>query len=261
MSSVSADLAPSGRKGCAGACQQPLDIAFTMAFQPVVDIAARRIHAYEALVRGPDGAGAGSVLSQVTDQNRYVFDQACRVRAIEMAAKLGIDCRLNINFLPNEVYEPEACLQATLGAAARSGFPARNITFEFTEDEQIVDRRHLLDIVATYRRFGFQTALDDFGAGYAGLSLLADFQPDIVKLDRALIAGLDSDARRRTIVAGTVDTVRSLGLEVVAEGVERREELAILREIGITLVQGFLFARPTFEGIVRADELPWDEAL
>jgi EAL domain-containing protein (putative c-di-GMP-specific phosphodiesterase class I) len=69
-----------------------------MAFQPVVDIKERRIDAYEALVRGPNGEGAMHVLSQITSANRYAFDQACRVKAIEMASALGIECGLNINF-------------------------------------------------------------------------------------------------------------------------------------------------------------------
>jgi len=107
------------------------------------------------------------------------------------------------------------------------------------------------------RRNGFETALDDFGAGYAGLSLLADFQPDTIKIDRCLVDHIDGDKARQAVVAGVLTTARLLGLKVVAEGVERREELATLQELGIHRFQGFLFARPALGRLIRDDEIAW----
>jgi EAL domain-containing protein (putative c-di-GMP-specific phosphodiesterase class I) len=228
-----------------------------MAFQPVVDISSRRIYGYEALVRGLNGESAATMLALVTDETRYAFDQACRVKAIESAARLGLDRRLSINFMPNAVYHPEACLKLTLDAAKQYGFPPDLITFEFTEDERIVDRNHLKSIVATYRRFGFQTALDDFGAGYAGLSLLADFQPDVIKIDRYLIIDIHDSVARQAIVGGLVATGRALGMLVIAEGVERREELEALARIGITHYQGYFFGRPALDRLILDHEINW----
>ena len=242
---------------CGGKCDNKPDFEFVMAFQPVVNIAAQRVHAYEALVRGPNGESAGSILSKITEDNRYAFDQACRVKAINAAAAMNLGRRLNINFLPNAVYHPEACLRLTLAAAKGCGFPLDLITFEFTEDEKVIDRDHLKSIVTEYRRHGFQTALDDFGAGYAGLSLLADFQPDIVKIDRCIVAGIDTDKPRQAIVAGLMKTAEMLGLAVVAEGVERREEVDTLKTLGITLFQGFLFARPAIGSLIGDHEITW----
>lgn len=196
-------------------------------------------------------------LAQVTEANCYSFDQACRVKAIETAAQLGLDRRLNINFLPNAVYHPEACLRLTLATAHQYGFPTNLITFEFTENERIVDRNHLKGIIETYRRHGFLTALDDFGAGYAGLSLLADFQPDIIKIDRYIVDHIDTDKPRQAIVAGMLKTAEMLGLSVVAEGVERREEVSLLRDMGIDLFQGFLFARPAIGRLIGDDDVAW----
>ena len=91
---------------------EALPFDFTMAFQPIVDLTGGRVWGYEALVRGTDGASAGSVLAQVNDANRYRFDQACRVRAIELAGRLFAnqdDVKLSINFMPNAVYQPAAC--------------------------------------------------------------------------------------------------------------------------------------------------------
>ena len=223
---------------CRGNCDEELDFPFVMAFQPVVDVDKAIIYAYEALVRGPGGESAASVLAMVNEGNRYAFDQACRVKAIKTVAELKLDRRLSINFMPNAVYHPEACLRMTLRAAREYGFPLELITFEFTENEQIIDRAHLKSIIETYRRHGFRTALDDFGAGYAGLSLLADFQPDVVKIDRCIVANIDVDKPRQAIVVGLMKTAEMLGLTVVAEGVERREEVETLRSMGIHLFQG-----------------------
>ena len=242
---------------CSGDCADTSDFDFQMAFQPVVDITARRIYAYEALVRGPQGESASSVLAQVNGNNRYRFDQACRVKAIETAARLGMDRRLNINFLPKAVYHPEACLRLTLASAKEFGFPLNLITFEFTEDEQIVDRSHLKSIILTYQKHGFNTALDDFGAGFSGLSLLADFQPDTIKIDRFLVTNIDTDKPRQAIVTGLLKTAQMLGISVVAEGVERAEEKNMLAEMGVHLFQGFLFARPSIGPLKQDDQIDW----
>ena len=242
--------------GCEG-CRRGdgLDFDFTMAFQPIVDLNSGGTYAYEALVRGPSEEPAPEILSRVTPTNLYVFDQRCRVKAIEVAARAGIlatDARLSINFLPNAVYSPQACIQLTLKTAAAAQFPTSRLIFEFTENEQIVDPDHLANIVATYRRMGFGTALDDFGAGHAGLALLARFQTDTVKLDRELIRGIDGSLSRRLIVEALVRMCQGLGIRIVAEGVETEEELATLKALGIGFAPGFLFARPAFERLPNA---------
>lgn len=238
---------------CAG-CRNgaALDFEFSMAFQPIVDIVAGIPFAYEALVRGPSGEGAERVLSQVSPANRYAFDQQCRVKAIETATRAGLidtGARLSINFLPNAVYSPAACIQLTLKTALATHFPTDRIIFEFTENEEMIDPDHVADIIATYRKMGFGTALDDFGAGHAGLNLLARFQPDIIKLDMDLIRGLDASLPRRMIVDGVVKICAALGITVIAEGVETAGELEALRAIGVRYVQGFYFARPAFEAL------------
>lgn len=237
---------------CAG-CQtgQRLDFEFSMAFQPIVDAAANRVWGYEALIRGPTGEGAPSILSRVRPEQIYKFDQACRVKAIELAARLfpreGAMPRLSINFMPNAVYEPAACLRATLAAARKSHFPPEAIMFEFTESELVRDTRHLHAIITEYRRQGFTTALDDFGAGFAGLGLLADFQPDLIKLDMALVRGIDTSRARQVIASGIMHIARELDIAVLAEGVETEAEFTVLKAAGVSLFQGYLFARPGFE--------------
>jgi len=166
---------------------ESLGFQFSYAFQPIVDISTRRIFAHEALVRGPQGEAAPTVLSKVNGTNRYRFDQACRAKAIKAAAHLQMKSMLSINFMPNAIYKPELCIRATLAAAKTHGFPIDRIIFETVEGEHINDGKWLAEILREYKRIGSLTAIDDFGAGYAGLNLLAQFQPDIVKLDMELV--------------------------------------------------------------------------
>lgn len=221
-----------------------------MAFQPVVDLAGGRIYAYEALVRGPAGEAAETVLNKVSLANRYAFDQSCRVKAIDLASRLGLQrsgASLAINFIPGAMYRPENCVRATLAAARRFQFPLDRLMFELTENEQIKDYSHLESIFRVYRNHGFRVALDDFGAGFSGLALLAHFQPDVVKIDMLLLRSLDTDSRRHAIVDGIVGICRALSTKVIAEGVETVAELGALQALGVTLFQGYLFAKPGFE--------------
>lgn len=236
-----------------GACRDGVGfpVPITMAFQPIVDLRRNAVFAYEALLRGADGASAGAILAQVTDENRYAFDQRCRVTAIEWATRLALPATgafLSINFLPNAVYNPDACIRLTLETARRTGFPVDRIMFEFTEGERI-DTAHLLDILTTYRDLGFMTAIDDFGAGFAGLDLLSRFQPDVVKLDMELVRDIDRLPVKRAIVRHTAALLREIGVAVVCEGVETAAECAALRDLGIDLVQGYLLARPQVEAL------------
>ncbi|VXC72851.1 EAL domain, c-di-GMP-specific phosphodiesterase class I (Or its enzymatically inactive variant) [Pseudomonas sp. 8Z] len=230
---------------------QALGFDFTMAFQLILDVQAQRPFAYEALVRGLNGESAGEVLGWVNDSNRYRFDQACRVKAIEQAASLGLldipDCLLSINFLPNAVYRAETCIRATLEAAKRFDFPRERLMFEVTEGERIHDPEHLKKIFAEYGRQGFTTAIDDFGAGYSGLNLLATFQPHILKLDMALTRGIDQDKVRQAIVAGIVLVAQRLGIRIIAEGIETAGERDALLELGVRYMQGYFFAKPQID--------------
>jgi EAL domain-containing protein (putative c-di-GMP-specific phosphodiesterase class I) len=220
-----------------------------MGFQPIVDLRDRSVFAYEALARGPDDQPAGWVFDRIDESNQYRFDQICRVKAIKLAAELGIESHLSINFMPNAVYRPELCIRTTLAAASEYGFPTERIIFEVTETERVGKVDHLKNIIQHYQKIGFLTAIDDFGSGFSGLNLLAEFQPDLVKLDMELVRDIDTSESRQAIARGIVQTADELGIRLIAEGVETISELASLQEMGIKLVQGFLFAKPAFEAL------------
>lgn len=226
------------------------------AFQPIVRASTRSIIAYEALARGVNGEPFPHVFSNVTEANLYRFDQACRVKAIKLAAELGMEVNLSINFTPNAVFRPELCIRTTLAAAQEYRFPRERISFEVTEAEQLDDKAHLVAIFREYKNLGFTTAIDDFGAGYSGLNFLAEFQPDYIKIDRYLIDHVDQHAPRQAIIQGLILICAKLGVGVLAEGVERHAEYAWLCANGIDMFQGYYFARPGFQCLpVVASEL------
>lgn len=232
---------------CANGAGLPFDFSF--AFQPIVDIHEKRVWSYEALVRGINGEPAFSVLEQVDDNNRYKFDQACRVKIIQLAARLGMKERLNINFFPNAIYKPELCIRTTLAVAKETGFPVKNIVFEITEGEKIRDEKHLTNIINTYKHLGFSMSIDDFGAGYAGLNLLVAYKPDSIKLDIVLIKDIHKHATRQAVVKAILGLCNELHIDLIAEGVETKDEYEFLKGIGIRYFQGYYFARPAFEAL------------
>ncbi len=236
------------------ACRDGLGLPFriSMAFQPIVDVLTGEVYAYEALVRGPKDEPAAWLLGQVTAEQRYAFDQGCRVAAITAAAKLWLaktGAKLSINFMPGAVYSPAACLQLTLETARKLSFPLDRLIFEITEGEEVVDRGHLAAIAREYRRHGFQMAIDDFGAGYSGLNLLAEIGADLVKLDMDLIRDLSRRPTALAIVEAMVQLCERLSIGLIAEGIETLEEYEALRGCGVRLMQGHLLAKPAFEAL------------
>lgn len=239
-------------------CLSGADLGFQirMAFQPIVEWSSRSIVGYEALVRGENGESAGHVLSQVTEHNKYYFDQACRVKAIETATRLGLDKILSINFLPNAVYNPQTCIRATIEAADLYGFDIRNIMFEVTEGEQILSQAHLLNIFQSYSARGFITAIDDFGAGFAHEDWLHALKPRVLKLDMDLIRDIDQLPAKQQRVLAILQQCDLLGCKVLAEGIESMAELRWLASIGIDWFQGYLLAKPQLEQLQSAAQLP-----
>lgn len=224
-------------------------IAHSFAFQPIVDASARITISYEALIRGPRGEPPGSVFKLVPADDLHRFDAAGRATAIEAARKLGITCDLNLNFLPQGLLVSRALLDSTLDAAVRHGLPFERLVIEITEGEIIHDHVKFAQIINEYRARGIKVAIDDFGAGYSGLNLLADFQPDQIKIDMALLRGIDVNGPRQAIVRAIIAVCRDLGIDIIAEGIETIGEYHWFENEGVSLFQGYLFAKPGFEAL------------
>jgi EAL domain-containing protein (putative c-di-GMP-specific phosphodiesterase class I) len=225
-----------------------------MAFQPIVDVRESRVFAYEALARGVAGEPAATILSQVTDANRYAFDQACRVKAIALASHLKLPAsgaKLSINFLPGAVYSPAACIQLTLNTAREHRFPLDSLIFEVVESEEIANRDQLRAIFREYRSHGFKMAVDDFGSGYAGVNAFLDLAPEELKLDMAIVRGIENRPLARSFVKMMAEVCAAHEIALVAEGVETMAEYETLVGCGIRLMQGYLLARPAFEALPK----------
>ncbi|WP_440974336.1 EAL domain-containing protein [Pseudomonas koreensis] len=236
---------------------QANNFQLSFAFQPIVDVRGRSVFAYEALVRGVNGESAEVVLARINESNKYCFDQACRRGAIFAAAKLGLSQYLSINFLPKAIYHPETCIRSTLESASVVGFALDRLIFEAVESECLEDNKHLMKIFAKYREYGFKTAIDDFGAGYSSLSLLADYQPDFLKIDMAIIKNIHLDHVRQKIVHNLMALSNDLNISVIAEGVELREEKDFLSSCGINLMQGYFFAKASLNPLSNIPIEAW----
>lgn len=230
-----------------------VDTSFTFAFQPVVDAHSRQTVGHEILVRGLSGESAVTVLDAIRSENRYYFDQACRMRALKAAARLGIDDAIHLNCSQISPENLALSVDATLYAAREHGISPDRVVLEFGNLEMLGSPRQLDKARETAQAAGLRVLADNIGVGEVGLKRLAVFRPDFAKLDRSLICGIDSSVRRQAIVQGVIATCKALGIRVIATGVEREEELRWLKDAGIRLAQGFYFALPTLNPTVECN--------
>ncbi|MEO8359062.1 MAG: EAL domain-containing protein [Vicinamibacteria bacterium] len=219
-------------------------------FQPIVSFAKpTEPFAYEALLRGlePDGSliSPTAIFQAARDANViFQVDRSARLACIAAVVAKHVETNVFVNFTPNSVYDPSFCLRTTVSAVASAGLDPSRFVFEVTESDQVEDVDHLLGILSFYRRNGFRVALDDLGAGYSSLNLLARLRPDFVKLDMQLIRGIDLDPYKAVVVEKLLELARDVGATSVVEGVETEGEWRWARDHGADLAQGFLCARP-----------------
>ncbi|MCU1670341.1 MAG: hypothetical protein JWP40_3268 [Blastococcus sp.] len=220
---------------------------FWSAYQPIVSLADRSVVAHEALLRGVvDGREVGGGdLFFVAESAGWLhrLDRIGRESAIAGAVPwLGSD-DLFVNFNPTSIFRPQVCLASTERVVHETGIAPSQLVFEVVESHAIADRGHLVSVLEHYRTLGWRIALDDVGAGWSSLSLLAAVRPDVVKLDKALVQELPDDGARIVLKAVT-DLAHQLGAVVVAEGVETERLAEEVTAIGADLGQGWLFGRP-----------------
>jgi EAL domain-containing protein (putative c-di-GMP-specific phosphodiesterase class I) len=218
--------------------------AFTYAFQPIVDAAARHVHAYEALIRGPQGEPARHVLQRVPAERRFEFDQIGRAAAIGLAARSGFGGRLNLNLLPQLPAAAARAIRHTAAAATRHGVALERLMLELTGDRGIEDPAGLAEVLNEYRGLGMMVAIDHFAGGEAGLRLFDEFQPDAIKIAMRLVRGIEAHPGNQALVRGIARGCAPLGVEVIAKGVETPAEVAWLVANGIRLFQGAAFGVP-----------------
>jgi EAL domain-containing protein (putative c-di-GMP-specific phosphodiesterase class I)/GGDEF domain-containing protein len=217
-------------------------------FQPIISLSERRVLGYEALSRGPSNSPLHSPLALFA-----VARQAGRLSELEIACRESACRRFNEQQLPGKLFlnvSPESLLEAahqpgrTLQLLADFGIPPSQVVIELTEQTPTDDFQLLQTALHHYRAMGFSIALDDLGAGYSSLRLWSELRPDYVKIDRHFIDGIHQDALKREFVGSILQIARASRAQVIAEGIELAEELAVLTEMGVDLVQGYLLCRP-----------------
>jgi EAL domain-containing protein (putative c-di-GMP-specific phosphodiesterase class I) len=220
---------------------------FAIAFQPIVDVETGLTLAQEALVRGPAGESASSVLDAVAAGQRYMFDAEIRRSAMAEALRLGLmqtQASLTLNIFPGCIGQPDHCAARTVADAEALGFPTDRLVFEISEMEPVEDPESLAATLSMLQKMGLRIALDDVGTGHARIPLLMVWRPDGAKIAREVIMGLDKDPERLERVRQTLEQLRAFGMVPVVEGIETLGELAALRGLGVRAMQGYLFARP-----------------
>lgn len=213
-----------------------------MAYQPIVRASDSSVFAYEALMRveEPMLPHPGAVLDAAERADR-IHDVGRAVRANVVTGTRGVDngWLFFVNLHPEDLLDDTLFLSDSPFAAL-----AGRVVLEITERMSLDHISHVQDKVALLRELGFKIALDDLGAGYAGLTSFTQLEPEFVKLDMSLVRDIHETSTKRKIVRSMVALCHDMGKQIVAEGIESAQERDVLIELGCDLLQGYLFARP-----------------
>ncbi|MBI5520677.1 MAG: EAL and GGDEF domain-containing protein [Desulfovibrio sp.] len=217
-------------------------------FQPIADFASGTILAWEALARGPEGSAFQSpaVLFDFAEQSGKLFalERLCRERAIRCLGTIAQGQKLFLNIHPKTMADPEFTHGKTLELLEEVGLAPENIVFEITERHSINEFALFHRTLDHYRSQGYLVAVDDAGAGYSGLTSVAQIRPEFIKIDMSLIQGIDKDPVKRALIETFVTFADKIGSKIIAEGIESQAQAACLIDIGVHYGQGYYLARP-----------------
>lgn len=227
---------------------------------PIFRLADLDVVGYEALSRGPEASEferPDKLFKVAYDADLVVrLERLCRKRAFEVAEQLPEGRMLFINIEPEAVADPELRDIMFTTLLAKCNAKPEDIVFEITERSAITDFTSFRATLEYLRTLGFRVAIDDGGAGYGSLQCIAEVHPEWLKIDISLVRLIDTDDIRRNLVSGLVTFAQRMGVKLVAEGIERPEQLVALRELGVEYGQGFLFCKPTEPFPADADVVP-----
>lgn len=226
-----------------------LDHRVYSVYEPIVEVESRTVFGYEALARGPEGSRFHSPLAffAAAEENDLVFelDCVCRESGLRGAVDFPSGTKLFLNIRPTTIHDPSFRGKRLIETLERRQLAPTDVVFEISEQESIRSFGAFREMRDYYRSLGFQFALDDTGAGYAGLEELLEVEPDYIKIDRAMVSGVDQDPARQDVLAAILQLADKMGAQVIGEGLDTLEELEMLGRLGIRFGQGWLFGRPT----------------
>jgi len=222
-------------------------------FQPIVDIHAQQILGYEALIRGPSDSSLHSPITLFETGHGHgclsELDLLCRKVSIKQFNKLALPGKLFLNTCPSVLLAEDHPTGETLTTLLQLGISPDDIVIELTEQFPLDDYKVMREALFHYRAMGFRIAIDDLGAGYAGLRMWSELRPDYVKIDRHFIQNINEDAIKKEFVRSIIDIARGLECRVIAEGIENELEYQTICSLGIKYGQGYYFARPQLQPV------------
>lgn len=216
-------------------------------YQPVVDVAEKRVIGYEALARPPQELfQSPDLLFKAAHREGVLWplERLCRARAVENMPRMSEGQFLFLNTEPDSVFDPELRKNKFVDQMARVGLDPRQVVLEITEHVEVQDYTELRGALAEIREMGFLLAMDDVGSGYAGLQAIAEMRPDYLKVDMTLVRDMHLDPFKQELIATIRRFTDNTGIVLIAEGVESIAELESLANVGVRCAQGYLFARP-----------------
>jgi EAL domain-containing protein (putative c-di-GMP-specific phosphodiesterase class I) len=223
------------------------DDNYTIFFQPIVDTRGMNVFAHECLIRlfADRFYNGGEIIQAAFARGSvHLFDSYARRLSIRKAGQQFIPgTKVFINFMPSSIYDPAFCMASALEEMARTSLKPQDIVFEVVESEEVQDVKHLQKICDYYRKEGFGFALDDVGTGSNSLQMVCDLKPDYIKLDKSLISRV-SDPMYKSAIGKVAEFAMQFGLSTIAEGIETADTCELLREMGISLMQGYYFGKP-----------------
>jgi EAL domain-containing protein (putative c-di-GMP-specific phosphodiesterase class I) len=234
---------------------------FTPVFQPIFDLVSGKMIGVEALSRGPRGSEleSGEILFPLAERTEMLLplERICREQSLAAAGAAKMDCKIFLNLSPAAVSDPEFLGPRFLEQVAERGLSPDRIVLEITEQTYVVYQELFRQVLARFRQQNFHIAVDDVGAGYSSLASLADIEPDYLKFDTVFVRGIDTHPTKQDLLDALLSFARKMHTQVIAEGIERKEELRTLRALRVPYGQGFLLARPMpIEEIAKVRPLP-----
>jgi len=217
-------------------------------FQPIADLKRQEVLGYEALSRGPSDSRLHSPATLFETAFRagrlFELELLCREIAMRQFQQLSLPGKLFLNATPVSLSQPGHRSGCTVAMLRDAGLTPDRVVIELTEQHPLDDYEVMRQAMEHYRSMGFQIAIDDLGGGYAGLRMWSELQPDYVKVDKHFIQSIHEDVVKQEFVRSIIDIARGLDCSIIAEGIETQEEFRTICSMGITIGQGYYFARP-----------------
>jgi EAL domain-containing protein (putative c-di-GMP-specific phosphodiesterase class I) len=218
-------------------------------YQPIMRLGDGRVFGYEALTRCPEGSlfEGPLALFQFAEKHNMAFalDRLAREKAIRHCPSLGAVQKIFINVTMGIINDPHFVSGQTVHWLNERGLYPGQVVFELTERSSIDDFDAAKKILGHYRSQGYEIAIDDAGAGYSSLQSIVELSPDYIKVDRSLVRMADKDEMKKHMLRTFVRFAKKMNIRTVAEGIERPEELRLLRAMGFDFAQGYLLGRPS----------------